>query len=133
MCSRMEAKGFATCNIVFGLGSYNYQYVTRDSYGFAMKTTWVEVDGKPKSVFKDPKTAQNVKSSARGLLTLTEKKGQRVFKQDVHASVEAREKYNDVFNLVFKNGVIMNMEDDFQKIRKNLQYASKRAKDNEWF
>ena len=133
MCSRMEEKGFATCNIVFGLGSYNYQYVTRDSYGFAMKTTWVEVDGKPKSVFKDPKTAQNVKSSARGLLTLTEKKGQRVFKQDVHASVEAREKYNDVFNLVFKNGVIMNMEDDFQKIRKNLQYASKRAKDNEWF
>lgn len=133
MCSRMESKGFATCNIVFGLGSYNYQYVTRDSYGFAMKTTWVEVDGKPKSVFKDPKTAQNVKRSARGLLTLTEKKGQRVFKQDVHASVEAREKYNDVFNLVFKNGVIMNMEDDFQKIRKNLQYASQRAKDNEWF
>ena len=35
----MEKKGFASGNIVFGVGSYTYQYVTRDSFGFAMKAT----------------------------------------------------------------------------------------------
>ena len=35
-------KGFASTNVVLGLGSYTYQYVTRDTFGFAMKTTYGE-------------------------------------------------------------------------------------------
>ena len=35
----MEEMGFASSNIVFGVGSYTYQYVTRDTFGFAMKAT----------------------------------------------------------------------------------------------
>ena len=31
---RLEAKGFASTNIVLGIGSFNYQYVTRDTHGF---------------------------------------------------------------------------------------------------
>lgn len=37
---RLQRKGFASCNVVFGIGSYTYQYSTRDSFGQAMKATW---------------------------------------------------------------------------------------------
>ena len=46
ICSQLEAKGFASTNVVFGIGSYTYQYVTRDTFGFAMKATYGEVNGK---------------------------------------------------------------------------------------
>lgn len=39
---RMKDKRFASSNIVFGVGSYTYQYVTRDTYGMAMKATYAE-------------------------------------------------------------------------------------------
>ena len=34
ICKRLEAKGFASSNIVFGVGSFTYQFNTRDTYGF---------------------------------------------------------------------------------------------------
>jgi len=43
ICKRLEAKGFASTNIVLGVGSFTYQYNTRDTFGFAMKATYVEV------------------------------------------------------------------------------------------
>lgn len=43
ICERLEAKGFASTNIVFGVGSFTYQYNTRDTFGFAMKATYGEV------------------------------------------------------------------------------------------
>ena len=30
-------KGFASSNVVFGIGSYTYQYLTRDSFGWALQ------------------------------------------------------------------------------------------------
>ncbi len=33
-------KGFASDNVVFGIGSYTFQYQTRDTLGFAMKATY---------------------------------------------------------------------------------------------
>lgn len=44
ICKRLEAKGFASTNIVLGIGSYTYQHVTRDTHGFAMKATYCEVE-----------------------------------------------------------------------------------------
>lgn len=66
----MEEKGFAASNIVFGVGSYSYQYVTRDTLGFAMKATSCVVNGERRAIFKDPITASgnNKKKSAKGLL-----------------------------------------------------------------
>ena len=43
ICARLEAKGFASTNVVLGVGSFTYQYNTRDTFGFAMKATYVEV------------------------------------------------------------------------------------------
>jgi len=77
ICRRLEAKGFASTNVVLGIGSFTYQYNTRDTFGFAMKATYVEVN-KPKfegdfnpegrEIFKDPITDDGTKKSATGLL-----------------------------------------------------------------
>lgn len=44
--------------LVLGVGSYTYQYKSRDSLGFAMKATWCQVNGEGREIFKDPKTGQ---------------------------------------------------------------------------
>ena len=68
ICERLEAKGFASTNVVLGIGSFTYQYNTRDTFGFAMKATYVEVNGEGREIFKDPITDDGVKKSAKGLL-----------------------------------------------------------------
>ena len=86
ICSRLEAKGFASTNIVLGVGSFTYQFNTRDTFGFAMKATYVELEV-PKfgelvdqnlnteiigrEIFKDPITDDGTKKSATGLLTVS--------------------------------------------------------------
>ena len=44
ICKRLADKGFASTNVVLGIGSFTYQFVTRDTHGFAMKATYVEID-----------------------------------------------------------------------------------------
>ena len=68
--AKLEAKGFSSGNIVFGIGSYTMQYVTRDTLGFAVKATSVVIDGERKAIFKDPKTGS--KKSHKGLLMVDE-------------------------------------------------------------
>lgn len=67
---QLEANGFASGNVVFGIGSYTYQYVTRDTYGFAMKATWVEIGDDGHDIFKTPKTDDGMKNSAKGRLAV---------------------------------------------------------------
>ena len=71
ICQRLSSKGFATTNVVFGIGSFTYQFNTRDTFGFAMKATYVEIDGIGREIFKDPITDDGMKKSATGLLQVT--------------------------------------------------------------
>jgi nicotinamide phosphoribosyltransferase len=71
----LKQKGFASFNVVLGIGSYTYEYVTRDTYGFAMKATYGEVNGEGRAIFKDPKTDDGTKRSAKGLLRVTKEQG----------------------------------------------------------
>lgn len=68
ICERLAAKGFCSTNVVFGIGSYTYQYNTRDTFGFAMKATWCQIDGIGYNIFKNPVTDDGTKKSAKGLL-----------------------------------------------------------------
>lgn len=68
-------KGFSSDNIVLGVGSFTYQYVTRDNFGFAMKATSGIVNGERRDIFKSPKTDSGVKKSAKGLLRVEEENG----------------------------------------------------------
>lgn len=66
---RLMAKGFVP-DVVLGVGSYSYQYVTRDTHGSAVKATNVIKSGKDLPISKEPKTDLS-KKSAKGLLTVT--------------------------------------------------------------
>lgn len=70
--SRLAAKGFASSNVVLGVGSFTYEYVTRDTDGWALKATYGEVTGVDGpcgvNISKDPKTDSGLKKSAEGLL-----------------------------------------------------------------
>ncbi len=63
----LAENGFASDNIVFGVGSFTYQYCTRDTLGFAMKATYVEIDGQGMAIAKAPR-GDSGKASASGLL-----------------------------------------------------------------
>lgn len=64
--TRLKMKGFATINTLLGIGSYTYQYVTRDTFGMALKATFAIVDGVEIDLVKDPKTDDGTKKSAKG-------------------------------------------------------------------
>ncbi|MFP9115769.1 nicotinate phosphoribosyltransferase [Flavobacterium sp. RHBU_3] len=70
ICERLKQKGFASTNVVLGIGSYTYQYNTRDTFGFAMKATYGEVNGEGREIFKDPVTDDGTKKSAKGLMKI---------------------------------------------------------------
>lgn len=63
---RLYEMGFASSNVVFGVGSYTYQYMTRDTFAFAVKATLANIGGKEIMIAKDPKTDSGVKKSAFG-------------------------------------------------------------------
>ena len=98
---RLKAKGFASINVVYGIGSYAYQYVTRDTYGLAMKATWCQIDGEAKDIFKNPKTdVGSMKKSAKGLLQVKRVDGKLVMRDQV----TREEEQDSLLETVFENG-----------------------------
>lgn len=100
--NRLANKGFSAGNIVFGVGSYTYQYITRDTFGMAMKATYGEVNGVGRELFKDPATGDGVKKSAKGLLRIDRDEGKFVLVDQV---TRAEEKLG-LLEEVFYNGVL---------------------------
>lgn len=99
---RLMDKGFAS-KVVLGVGSFSYQFVTRDTHGSAVKATHVIKDGAPLAIHKDPKTDRK-KQSARGLLKVTrDERGELICLNDV---TEAEEQEGEL-EIVFEDGVLM--------------------------
>jgi len=115
----LAAKGFSAGNIVLGIGSYTYQYTTRDVYGMAMKATSIEIDGVQQAIFKDPKTDSGFKKSAVGRLAVLP----QVVGEDVrlvlvdNATPEQEEE--SVLELVWEDGV-WHRFDGFDEIRNRV-------------
>lgn len=104
---RLASKRFASTNVVLGIGSYTYQYVTRDTYGLAIKATYGEIDGVGRSLFKSPKTDDGMKNSARGLLRVIDADGEGhlALDEDVSWEVEAQGELQPIFH----DGAAMNL------------------------
>jgi len=83
ICQRLHDKGFASTNVVLGIGSFTYQYNTRDTFGFAMKATSVVVNGNRREIFKDPITDDGVKKSAKGLVKVVKENNKFVLVDEV--------------------------------------------------
>lgn len=113
---RLEEKGFAATNLVLGIGSYTYQYRTRDSLGFAMKATWCRINGEDKPIFKSPKTDNGMKKSLKGLLYVTEENG----KYKVYDNVEQTHENTGCLETVFENGVLLK-DYTLSEIRNNVR------------
>lgn len=110
ICERLKAKGFASTNVSFGLGSYTFQYTTRDTFGFAMKATYIEknVDGTivGESIFKDPITDSGMKKSAKGLLSVGKDENGRYILKNESTWDEVNSDKNEL-KLVVANGVLL--------------------------
>jgi nicotinamide phosphoribosyltransferase len=127
ICARLEAKGFASTNVVLGIGSFTYQYNTRDTFGFAMKATYVEVMEQVdkhgvmsrvgREIFKDPITDDGTKKSATGLLCVTlneEKEIQLVDKVDWETECEG------LLETIYQDGEFFNTT-TLEEIRNRLK------------
>lgn len=111
----LEAKGFASCNIVFGIGSHTYQYVTRDTFGSAIKATFGIVDGEERILFKTPKTDSGLKNSARGLLRVEKEGNDYVcYEEQTWEQVE-----EGLLETIFEDG-LMTKFTSLSRIRKRL-------------
>ncbi|WP_343604177.1 nicotinate phosphoribosyltransferase [Fluviicola sp.] len=116
ICERLKAKGFASTNVVLGIGSYTYQYNTRDTFGFAMKATYGEVDGKGREIFKDPITDDGTKKSAKGLMKIELNDGVYTLKDQVSWEEEKQGELKEVF----RDGKLL-LEHSLQEIRQRLK------------
>ncbi len=116
ICERLEAKGFASINVVFGIGSYTYQYNTRDTFGFAIKSTACIINGVEKQIFKDPKTDDGIKKSQKGKVHVYKSGGKIVFSDGHDLNSELS---TDLLQPIFEDGRMLN-EQTFAQIRTRL-------------
>lgn len=122
ICSHMSNLGYAVENVVFGAGSYSFQYNTRDTQGWAYKATYAEVDGKPIMVYKDPKTSDGTKKSQKGMVRVyydntdnTIKFIDGIMKGQV-VTDDVKDSDIDLMRVVFRDGKMIN-EDSLNDIR----------------
>lgn len=114
ICERLKVKGFASTNIVLGIGSFTYQYNTRDTFGFAVKATYGELINKfhnwgtgyseeieAREIFKDPITDDGTKKSKKGLLRVDMDSDGKLFCTD---QCSKEQETGGLLEVVFLNG-----------------------------
>ncbi|MCH5684368.1 nicotinate phosphoribosyltransferase [Niabella sp. W65] len=97
ICERLKQNGYASTNVVLGIGSFTYQYNTRDTFGFAMKATYGEVNGSGREIYKDPVTDDGTKRSAKGLIKIVRDHDQYKMIDQVSWAEEATGELQEVF------------------------------------
>jgi nicotinamide phosphoribosyltransferase len=119
----LEAKGFASTNVVFGVGSFTYQYNTRDTFGFAMKATYAIVNGEERFLLKDPKTDDGTKKSLTGRVVVSDDCGHMpIVAQDgltLEGEAEVSSAVGNMLEVVFENGELKR-EQSLAEIREIL-------------
>lgn len=124
ICERLEEKGFSSTNVVLGIGSFSYQYNTRDTFGFAMKATYGELQFEKleerttenagealgmetvtecREIYKDPITDDGTKKSAKGLLRVDKVDGKYTLTDQVSWEEEKKGHLVEVF----RDGVLL--------------------------
>ena len=125
----LEKLGFASTNVVFGVGAFcfhalfspdnKFTVLTRDTWGMAMKATYGVFGGKNIPIYKDPKTDEGgLKKSQKGCC--------RVFQYPVtgdYGCEDGHDQWVDaddtVLKTVFKDGELFNLS-TFQDVRGRL-------------
>ena len=108
----MEVQGWASENIVFGMGGGLCQKINRDIQRFAFKSSYQERDGVGYDIFKNP--IDKPKRSKKGRLKLIRDTSGRF------STVRENEDGEDILEPVFKNGELVR-EMTFEQVRKNAK------------
>ena len=133
---RLAAKGFAATNIVLGVGSFTYQYNTRDTLGFAAKGAWFEVKDigkcncghtiecdciKEYNIYKDPITDDGTKKSLKGLLRVdyVNDYGQKNPEIKVFTEQTPLQESTGLLQVIYEDGKFYN-QTSLTEIRKKL-------------
>jgi len=139
---RLEAKGFASTNIVLGVGSFTYVMLTRDSAGYAAKGAWFEVldknqhdetggygynyEKKAYNIYKDPVTDDTKsKKSLKGLIQVFETKktsdetGITYTKIEVKQECSWEEESQGLLQVIYEDGNFHN-QTTLEEIRKRI-------------
>ena len=104
--SQLEAKGFASTNVVYGIGSFTYQYNTRDTFGFALKSTLCVINYDQKQIFKDPKTDDGTKKSLKGAVAVVQRNNELVA-LDQMTLQQSDAVQDNLLTVTFLNGKLM--------------------------
>lgn len=116
---RLENAHMAACNLVLGVGSYSYQYASRDSLGFAIKATACVVNGELKEIFKHPKTDDGTKNSLKGLIAVYKGLDGKYTATD---QVSIEEEKEGCLETVFEDG-ILKKEYSLEEIRQRIDHG----------
>lgn len=120
ICKRLESKGFASSNIVLGVGSYTYNMNTRDTFGFALKATYGIVNDKELLLYKDPITDDGTKKSQKGMVALyKDSNGQIQYEDNLYRNDKLEHEATDLLKPVFEDGKLL-IDYNFDQIRENI-------------
>lgn len=107
--------GYSVANLVIGVGGILRNH-SRDTLGFALKATYVEVDGVPREIMKEPVT-DSKKKSHKGLLSLSRvEDGSYVTKDCCTPEEEA----NSLLEVVYRDGKLLR-EQTIYDIRREVE------------
>lgn len=109
----MKEMGYASTNLTCGIGSAFHMYNrTRDTYSIVCKSTYCEVNGEGRNIFKDPVTDSGSKKSMKGLLKVN---------TDFSVQQECTwdEEGEGILEEVFKDGILLR-EETLAGIRERL-------------
>ena len=125
--TQLEKLGFAANTILFGVGAFSFTAMctpedgmvclTRDTFGFAMKSTDCVINGKEYTIQKDPKTDKNnLKKSHKGMCCVVEENGKLVCHDGYTSDTIPKD---NLLKPVFINGDMIE-EQSFAEIRNRL-------------
>jgi len=129
---RLAAKGFASTNIVLGVGSYTYQMNTRDTLGFAAKGAWFEVKEEVGQtvdtlqpiykytgfdIFNDPVTDDGTKKSLKGMVAVFEDENGDHY---VKTQCTQEEEETGLLQVIYENGKFYN-QTSLKEVRTKVQ------------
>ena len=112
---RLYERGFASSNAVLGIGSFTYQYNTRDTFGWAVKATWAEVNGRGVDLQKTPATDSGTKHSAKGLMRVELVAGEYV----LHQAQTPEQEAGGELRVIFEDGQLFD-QTSLGEIRQRL-------------
>lgn len=119
---RLAKKGFAATNIILGVGSFTYQFNTRDTMGFAAKGAWFEVLEQGVltgyNIYKDPVTDDGTKVSLKGFCAVHRNSANVIF---VKTECTAEEEEKGLLQKIYENGKFYN-QTTLTEVRARLAY-----------